>query len=543
MRTENNFTYKIAEQEGEFTQIHRLNYETFVEEIPQHQRNPEGILVDKFHEQNTYLICLKGEEVIGMGAIRTARPFSLDQKLGGVDQYINVPYQNMAEIRLLVMKKDYRFSRASHNLLIKIIEFCYTNYYDLGIVSATTKQLKLYAHMGFEAFGPLVGDEKAQFQPMFIKRKTVEQKFPQVMSNSKSMDNDEHVLLQPGPVKIKPEVQCAFIEPSISHRSERFRLLLQNCKKLLCELVNAQHVEIMMGSGTLGNDIVVGQLLQLPGRGLIISNGEFGERLIDHATRVNADFTPLRFEWGQSFDAQLVEQTVQQQNYQWLWATHCETSTGIINDIAILKTLCQKYNVLLALDCTSSIGTVPVDLNGVFLASSVSGKGLCSYAGLTMVYHQQHLPAARKSLPRYLDLREYISKKGIPYTLSSHLLRSLEQALMSEQYLIRQKDIKALSQWLEAQLLQLNIKVIGKVGDRNPAVITMELPKTLQSSHVGDQLVKQGYILSYQSQYLVDHNWLQICLFGGSYTQAMFNKMFVVLNQCIKDAQASTVSI
>jgi hypothetical protein len=38
-------TYKIAETENEFEQIFRLNYKTFVEEIPQHERNAEKRLV------------------------------------------------------------------------------------------------------------------------------------------------------------------------------------------------------------------------------------------------------------------------------------------------------------------------------------------------------------------------------------------------------------------------------------------------------------------------------------------------------------------
>ena len=32
--------FKFATEEWEFEQIHRLNYRTFVEEIPQHQASP-----------------------------------------------------------------------------------------------------------------------------------------------------------------------------------------------------------------------------------------------------------------------------------------------------------------------------------------------------------------------------------------------------------------------------------------------------------------------------------------------------------------------
>jgi hypothetical protein len=41
--------FKAATEDWEFELIHRLNYRTFVEEIPQHQASPTHRLVDKFH--------------------------------------------------------------------------------------------------------------------------------------------------------------------------------------------------------------------------------------------------------------------------------------------------------------------------------------------------------------------------------------------------------------------------------------------------------------------------------------------------------------
>src|SRR5687768_17907483 len=40
------------------------------------------------------------------------------------------------------------------------------------------------------------------------------------------------------------------------------------------------------------------KLLRKPG--LIVSNGEFGDRLIDHAARLGLEFRALQFEWGRS---------------------------------------------------------------------------------------------------------------------------------------------------------------------------------------------------------------------------------------------------
>ena len=44
----NRYRIKLAETPAEREQVHRLNYETFVEEIPQHAPNPERRLVDRF---------------------------------------------------------------------------------------------------------------------------------------------------------------------------------------------------------------------------------------------------------------------------------------------------------------------------------------------------------------------------------------------------------------------------------------------------------------------------------------------------------------
>src|SRR5438105_1268809 len=100
-------TFKFATEDWEFEQIHRLNYKTFVEEIPQHQASPAQRLVDKFHAENTYLICLCARKLVGMLAARGARPFSLDQKLEKLDAYLPGG-RNICEIRLLAIEKKFR---------------------------------------------------------------------------------------------------------------------------------------------------------------------------------------------------------------------------------------------------------------------------------------------------------------------------------------------------------------------------------------------------------------------------------------------------
>jgi len=159
--------YKIANEPDEFEQIFRLNYKTFVQEIPQHETNLEKRLVDKFHAENTYLICMDGKKLLGMLAVRDKRPFSLDSKLENLDAHLP-PHKLICEIRLLAVEPDRRKTRVFTGLILKMANYCDDHGYDLGIMSGTTRQLKMYRHLGFTPFGPLVGREGAQYQPMYL---------------------------------------------------------------------------------------------------------------------------------------------------------------------------------------------------------------------------------------------------------------------------------------------------------------------------------------------------------------------------------------
>src|SRR5512140_3566592 len=106
----NRLTFKVASEADEFEQIHRLNYRTFVEEIPQHQPNAARRLVDRFHDENTYVICLRDSQLLGMLALRTRRPFSLDAKIPDLDSHLP-PSQRICEVRLLAIEPHHRKGR------------------------------------------------------------------------------------------------------------------------------------------------------------------------------------------------------------------------------------------------------------------------------------------------------------------------------------------------------------------------------------------------------------------------------------------------
>ena len=160
-------TFKVATEPGEFEQVHRLNYTTFVEEIPQHSPNPNGVLVDTLLAQSTCVICLDGSRLVGMVTVCGRRPFSLEAKLPDLDSYLP-PSPRPCEIRLLAIEKAYRGAQVLGGLLAILIRHCLDAGYSVGLISAAASQQRLYRHLGFVPFGPPLGTLTVPFQGMYI---------------------------------------------------------------------------------------------------------------------------------------------------------------------------------------------------------------------------------------------------------------------------------------------------------------------------------------------------------------------------------------
>src|ERR1044071_9858763 len=112
MSTRTPLVFKFANEDIEFEQIHRLNYKTFVEELPQHHPSPAQRLVDKFHAENSYL------------------PSG----------------RRICEIRLLAVEKKFRGAQVLQGILALLWQHGIERGYDLAIISGTTRQIRLYQH-------------------------------------------------------------------------------------------------------------------------------------------------------------------------------------------------------------------------------------------------------------------------------------------------------------------------------------------------------------------------------------------------------------
>jgi aspartate aminotransferase-like enzyme len=250
----------------------------------------------------------------------------------------------------------------------------------------------------------------------------------------------------------------------------------------------------------------------------VLTNGVFGDRLVDQARRAGLQFDCVRAPWGQPFDAATLEALSHATGpVGWIWATHGETSTGVLNDLATLRSIAGACGARLVIDAVSSLGAARVDLRGVTLASATSGKALGALPGVAMVFRDDGPMPAMENAPRAIDLDLHARLGGIPHTISSTLLFALDAALASmpdAAWRTRYEQTARLGRRVRDGCVEAGFRVIADRGHFD-AVTTVEPPARIASVKLGETHGRaRGIELHYRTRELRERNWLQIALMG-----------------------------
>jgi 2-aminoethylphosphonate-pyruvate transaminase len=118
----------------------------------------------------------------------------------------------------------------------------------------------------------------------------------------------------------------------------------------------------------------------VPGDGkvLLLSNGAYGERMVQIAQRLRIAHEVLRGEETQWPDgSRLRSLLAANPELTHVAVVHCETTTGILNPLAEIATAVADSGCLLIVDAMSSFGGVPMDIAELGIDFLVSSANKC----------------------------------------------------------------------------------------------------------------------------------------------------------------------
>jgi len=524
MSTTPRLIFREATTSDDLLQICALNHQTFAEELGQHPTNSSGLLVDRFHDCNRYFIAVQGAEVVGMISAHPGPEYSVSQKLK--DPHMLGQFPSALEVRLLAIAPHVRNRTVLAGLFWMVYDHALANGHTHLLISGIVDREAMYRKLGFLPLGPAVQVGAASFIPMVMEVRDgfahPAKKAPafQRYWERRQAQSKRPLLLLPGPVEVHPSVENAFKQDVISHRSQAFVSMFEETRSLLRSLAPGMDVTIFPGSGTLANDAVAANLKAVFGdaRGLVISNGEFGERLAHQAVSAGLAFQHLQFQWGRPWDQAQLRASLNA-SPAWIWAVHLETSTGVLNDAGSLLTLASQHRAVVALDCVSSLGAVPLPAAGSALhfMTGVSGKAIGSYAGLAFVYLSDAAKALLKGkrLCPSFDLARMVETIGPCTTVPSPLLLALREALRQhyispERQVARFRCYQSLGALVRHELVAAGLVPLSGERDAAPTISTFALP---QDDFVS-LCLSAGYRIAHESSYLQAHGWAQIANMG-----------------------------
>jgi aspartate aminotransferase-like enzyme len=519
------YLFKAATTPEEIEQVHRLNYQTFVREIPQHVDPGEERLVDKYHDRNLYFVAKRDGQVIGMVAAHSQPPFSVAQRLS--DPAVLENLGRPLEVRLLAVGPAER-----HSMVFAGLGWCLHRYaqrrgFTHLVISGILTRRRLYDRMGFAPLGPATQSGDAWFIPMALRvgrgpdtlLATIDRVGARMQGRRRRVSR-----LTPGPVRVEDEVRRNYQRPAVYHRTPRFIVAFEEVRAALGSLAGGADAALLCGSGTLANDAVAANLAADPatGRGLILANGEFGERLSRQALRFGLRFRTLEWEWGRRWDLAAIRDALDGDHaVNWVWGVHLESSTGVLNDVQGLVALARPRAVRVCTDCMSSIGAVPMDLSGVHLASGASGKSLGSYAGVAFVLSR---PGAldgvrRHRVPASLDLAGAIETRGPRFTFPSAPVLALREALRAydtpDQRQERYDHYARLGALVRTGLRRAGIPPLAdEAATPAPVITSFVCPRGLTSAQFVTLCRSWGFEVGGMSGYLERRGWAQIATMG-----------------------------
>ena len=227
------------------------------------------------------------------------------------------------------------------------------------------------------------------------------------------LDPPERLLMGPGPSNPDPRVLTAMTANPIGHLDPYFVQVMDQTMGALRDVFGTRnhHTLPISATGSAGLETIMMNLLE-PGDSAVIGViGYFGQRLVEMARRAGADVRTVEAGPGEILDPAQIAAALEERPAKLVAFVHAETTTGACQPIEPIVEVAHRYGALVAMDCVTSLGGLPIaiDALGVDAAGSCTQKCIGAPPGLapiTIGPRAMEAVRARKQKPHtwYFDL-------------------------------------------------------------------------------------------------------------------------------------------
>ncbi len=246
-------------------------------------------------------------------------------------------------------------------------------------------------------------------------------------------------LMAPGPTPVPEKALLRMADTIIHHRTPQFQAVMKGVNAKLKQVFRTENpVLIMSASGTGAMETSISNFLSSGDKAIVINSGKFGERFRDICLAFGVECVTYDVEWGRAADPAQVEKLLKDNpGVKAVYATLCETSTGVAHDIQAIGKVVGATPAILVVDAVSGLTAdefLP-DEWGVDVVVCGSQKGLMLPPGLAFISVSGKAKELMESstLPKYyFSLKAALKSHGkddTPWTPAVSLVMGLDTVL------------------------------------------------------------------------------------------------------------------
>lgn len=249
-------------------------------------------------------------------------------------------------------------------------------------------------------------------------------------------------ILCAGPTSIDPRVMevmgKSLTNPDIDPEYEKKH---RQVEKKISKLLKTEATSfIMLGEGMIGLEGAIINLVEKGDRVLVLNNGVFGAGFADFVKYYEGVPYIYEDDFRRGFDIEKLKNFLEKDHdFKVATMVHCETPSGITNDVKTICKLLNSYGILTIVDTVSGMGGEEFDFDDYKVDIALGGSQKCISAptGLTLVTISERAKQAirdrKKPVPSYyMNFENYYAYSdgfAFPYTMNENLTYALDLAL------------------------------------------------------------------------------------------------------------------
>lgn len=343
---------------------------------------------------------------------------------------------------------------------------------------------------------------------------------------------EKKMLFSPGPVMTTKRIKMAALAPDICHRRPVFEKLYNdirnNLLKLFCGEKDEYITVVVSGSGTSSNETVLSSVVGNSKKVLLISNGEFGDRLKKIINCYRMGLNLLKYKWAEYPDLKEIENELKNdKDISLISMVYHETSTGMINPVHEVGELARHYNKMYHVDAISAVGgeDVNVKRDNINFCTGVPNKAIGGQTGVSFICVRRANISRIENVPRhniYLNLQHHIREaekhNQTPNTPSITMFFTLNEALkvlfeegIQETIKRYQENASIIRKGLQELNLELLLKDESLMSN---TVTSVFLPVNIDVKDFINEMENEGYTLYLGKGPLLKRNLFQVANMG-----------------------------